>query len=106
METIVKKSTGGLFAAEHVLFWSHLSRLNSLLVICNISLFFLTGLVAQGYYYTCYSMAGLGLVGLGLLIPTGLIRDLRYYLLFVAVELAAVYFLVASIVYWVRHTAG
>lgn len=40
------------FKADHVNFWSHLSRFNNLLVIMNISMFFLTGLVARGYYYT------------------------------------------------------
>jgi len=30
-----------------------------------MTLFFLTGLVAKGYYYTCYSLLGLGLVGGG-----------------------------------------
>ncbi|MGB3212305.1 MAG: hypothetical protein WBB19_16505 [Desulforhopalus sp.] len=58
------------FGAEHVLFWSNLSRLNGLIIILNISLFFLTGLVAQGYYYTFYSMVCLGTVGFGMIIPT------------------------------------
>lgn len=34
------------FDADHVNFWSNLSRLNNLMVIMNISMFFLTGLVA------------------------------------------------------------
>jgi hypothetical protein len=33
------------FDADHVNFWSQLSRLNNLMVIVNISMFFLTGLV-------------------------------------------------------------
>lgn len=60
------------FTGNYVLFWTNLSRLNSLLVILNISMFFMTGLVNQGYYYTFYSLVG-------------------------------VYFLVASVVYWIRH---
>lgn len=91
------------FVAEHVLFWTNLSRLNGLLIILNISMFFLTGLVAEGYYYTCYSLAGLGLVGIGMLVPTQLVKRLWYYWVFVVVELIAAYFLVASIVYWMRQ---
>lgn len=34
----------GAFAAGHANYWSHLSRLNNLVVIVNISMFFLTGL--------------------------------------------------------------
>ncbi|MFO7685184.1 MAG: hypothetical protein R6V60_03745 [Desulfobacterales bacterium] len=33
------------FDADHVNFWSQLSRLNNLMVIVNISMFFLTGMV-------------------------------------------------------------
>ena len=44
------------FVNDHVLLWGNLSRLNGLLIILNISMFFLTGLVAQGYYYTFYSL--------------------------------------------------
>ncbi|MFW2367298.1 MAG: hypothetical protein ACN4GW_12830 [Desulforhopalus sp.] len=89
-----------VFIADHALFWTNLSRLNGLLIILNISMFFLTGLVAKGYYYTCYSLAGLGLVGIGMLIPTRLVKRLGYYWIFVAVELVAAYFLVASVIYW------
>jgi hypothetical protein len=53
------------FDTDHAHYWSNLSRINNLLVIMNISLFFLTGLVANGYFYTCYSLACLGAVGLG-----------------------------------------
>ena len=67
------------FHSEHILFWSNLSRLNRLLIILNISLFFLTGLVAKGYYYTCYSLLGLGLVGVGLLILTVYVLSIKYY---------------------------
>ena len=94
------------FRAEHILFWSNLSRLNGLLIILNISLFFLTGLVAKGYYYTCYSLVGLGLVGVGLLVPTKLVRNIKYYWLFLVVEFVAIYFLVTSIIYWIRQSSG
>lgn len=94
------------FRAEHILFWSNLSRMNSLLIVLNISLFFLTGLVAKGYYFTCYSLAGLGLVGIGLLFPTRLVQKLGYYWLFLMVEFAAIYFLVSSIIYWINHSVS
>ena len=40
------------FDTDHANYWSNLSRINNLLVIMNISMFFLTGLVAKGYFYT------------------------------------------------------
>lgn len=37
--------------------WGHLSRMTNLLIVLNVSLFFLTNLVTQqGYYYTFYSI--------------------------------------------------
>lgn len=62
-----------VFDADHVNYWSNLSRLNNLMVIVNISMFFLTGLVARGYFYTLYSLICLGVVGVAALIPTMLI---------------------------------
>jgi len=94
------------FDTDHVNYWSNLSRINNLLVIMNISMFFLTGLVAKGYFYTCYSVVCLGVVGMGVLIPTTLIRRLWYYWTFLVVELSGVYFLVASVIYWVKHGSG
>ena len=91
------------FDADHVNFWSNLIRVNNLMVILNISMFFLTGLVAQGYFYTFYSLICHGVVGIGALVPTALIRKLWYYWLFLIVELAGLYFFVASLVYWVEN---
>ena len=93
------------FIAGHVNFWSHLSRFNNLLVIMNISMFFLTGLVAKGYYYTFYSLICLGAVGMGILVPTALIRRLWYYWIFFSVELLGLYYLVASMIYWINNSA-
>jgi hypothetical protein len=82
--------------------WASLSRLNNLLVILNISLFFLTELVTrENYYFTFYSLLCLGLVNLGLLLPLGLLNRLWYYLIFLVFEFIAIYYLVASVVYWV-----
>jgi len=93
------------FAADHTLFWNSLSRLNGLLVILNISIFFLTGLVTHGYYYTCYSLLGLGIVSFGMIIPTPLVRKLWYYLCFLFLEAIGMFFLVTSIAYWIRQGA-
>jgi hypothetical protein len=91
------------FDADHMNFRGNLSRVNNLLVIMNFSMFFLTGLVVRGYYFTFYSLVCLGIVGMGSLVPTTLIRKLWYYWVFLAVELVGLYFLAASVVYWVRH---
>lgn len=103
---LLSKESQDFFQKEHVLFWSNLSRMNGLLIILNISMFFLTGLVNQGYYYTCFSLAGLALVGVVLLIPTKLVQSVYYYSFILFVELIALYFFLSSIVFWVgqnRH---
>lgn len=94
------------FDADHVNFWSNLSRVNSLMVIINISMFFLTGLVAKGYFFTFYSLICLGVVGVGVLVPTTLIHRLWYYWLFLIIELLGLYYLVASVIYWVENGSG
>ena len=94
------------FDADHAIFWSHISRLNNLLVIMNVSMFFLTGLVTKGYFYTFYSLICLGVVGVGILVPTALIRRLWYYWMFLIVELSGLYYLMASVIYWVVNTPG
>ena len=91
-----------MFEADHVNFWSNLCRLNNLMVIVNISMFFLTGLVTQGYFFTFYSLLCLGVVGVGILVPTRLIRRLWYYWSFLLIEFAGLYYLVASVVFWVK----
>jgi len=94
------------FEADYGIFWSNLSRLNNLIVVMNISMFFLTGLVAKGYYYTFFSLICLGVVSVGTIVPTSLIRRLWYYGIFLLVELVALYYLANSIVYWVRNDYG
>jgi hypothetical protein len=47
----------------------------------------------------------LSVVGLGMVLPTSLVRRLWYYLCFLCFEVTGMYFFVASIVYWVRHGA-
>ena len=94
------------FDRDHVNYWSNLSRINNLLGIKNISMFFLTGLVSKGYYYTWYSLVCLGVVGMGVLVPTTQSRILWYYWIFLTVELSGLYFLVASVIFWAKHGSG
>ncbi len=90
------------FQANNAVYWANLGRFTNLLVVLNISFFFLTELVTtQDYYYTFYSLLALGIVYLGLLLPTGLLDRLWYYLIFVACELVAVHFVVVSVAFWV-----
>ena len=89
------------FAAHYGTYWANLARLNNLLIILNISLFFVTELVTQGYYYTFFSLLLSGVVYVGLLIPVGRTGRVGYYLFFVACEAGAVYFVVASVWYWI-----
>lgn len=85
-----------------VTFWANLSRLNNLLIIINISMFFLSGLVAQGYFYTFFSIGCFAVVAILMILPTPALGRLWYYLLNLLIELVGLYFLVASIIYWVR----
>jgi hypothetical protein len=94
------------FNADHILFWSTLSRQNNLVVIMNISMFFLTGLVTKGYYYTFYSLVCAGAVAVGILVPTTFTRRLWYFWVFLIMEFLGIYFLVASVIYWVHNGAG
>ncbi len=89
---------------RHLTMWQgNLSRLSNLLVVMNISMFFLSGLVDRGYFFTFFSLACLGAMGVATLIPTSLIDRLGYYLDVLAVELIGGYFLVASVVFWLQH---
>ena len=94
------------FDADHVVFWNNLNRFNNLLVVMNISMFFLTGLISKGYFFTFISISCLGVVGAGQIVPTPWIRRLWYYFIFLSVEFIGLYFLVASIVYWVQNGSG
>ncbi|MCG8565026.1 MAG: hypothetical protein MI747_08080 [Desulfobacterales bacterium] len=90
------------FDENRVIYWSNLARINNLLIILNISLFFVTELVTrEGYYYTYYSLALLLGVTMGCLLPLGLVRRLSYYCVFLSLEFGAIYFLAVSIWYWV-----
>ena len=88
-----------------VIYWANLSRINNLMIILNISMFFLSGLVSRGYYYTFYSIGCCFLVAILAVIPLPIIRLLWYYLVNLLIEFVRIYFLAASIIYWVRHEA-
>lgn len=91
-----------LFERDYSQYWARLSDATILLVILNISLFFLTELVTrQNYFYTFFSLFCLGIVQLGILLPLGRHNRLGYYLFFLALEFTGAYFLVSSAWYWV-----
>ena len=85
-----------------VIFWANLSRFNNLLIILNISMFFLTGLVARGYFYTFFSIGCFALVAILMILPVPFIGRLWFYLVNLLIEFVGIYFLVASIIYWVQ----
>ncbi len=95
------------FSRSAVTHWAHLSRFTNLLIILNISMFFLTDLVIKhGYYYTYYSLFFLALAATGPLMPIGLLNRLWYYLIFLISEVIGIYFLVVSGWYWVNTNSG
>ncbi len=99
----VYKRLSELFAEQMDTYWSSLSLATNLLIILNISLFFVTELVTtQGYYYTFYSLFCLLFVQLGLILPLGMLNRLWYYSIFCFAELIAIYFLVSSVWFWVE----
>jgi len=90
------------FRSQNGTYWANLSRFTNLLIVLNITLFFLSELVTRhGYYYTYYSLLALGIVNIGLLIPIGLLGHLWYYCIFLIIEAVGIHFLVVSIWYWI-----
>jgi len=90
------------FEKQMAIYWSNLSRTTNLLILLNISLFFVTELVIKkGYYYTYYSLFLLLIVKIGLLVPFGLLNRLWYYCIYLALEFLAIYFLLSSVWFWV-----
>ena len=90
------------FRDYRVILWANLTRLNNLLIIVNISMFFLSGLVAEGYYFTFYSIGCFAFVAILSILPVPLIGRLWFYALNLLIEIVGIYFLIASIIYWVR----
>jgi hypothetical protein len=65
-------------------------------------MFFLSGLVYQGYFYTFYSIGCFAFVAILSILPVPFIGRLWFYLFNLLIEFVGIYFLVASINYWVR----
>jgi len=86
-----------------VIYWAILSRINNLMVVLNISIFFLSGLVSRGYYYTFYSIGCCFLVAMLAIIPLSFINRLWFYFVNLLIEFVGIYFLTASIIFWVRN---
>ena len=96
------KKLNDLFEKQMAIYWSNLSRTTNLLILLNISLFFVTELVTKkGYFYTYYSLLLCVIVKIGLLAPFGLLNRLWYYCVYLVFEIFAIYFLVSSIWFWV-----
>ena len=93
------------FKKHLVIFWANLARLNNLLIILNIPLFFLTGLVAQGYYYTFCSIGCFSVVAILMILPLPVIDRFWFYLMNLIIELAGIYYLAVSVFYWVQTGA-
>lgn len=90
------------YSRDRSVYITNLARLANVLIVLNISLFFLTELVTlQGYYYTFYSLALLGLVYAGILIPHRWADRLWYYFFLLTLVSVAVYFVVISGWHWI-----
>jgi hypothetical protein len=90
------------FVKHRNIYWENLTHFNTLLIIINLSLFFVTRLVVdQGYFYTYYSLLALGVVQCCLLLPLGLLDRAWYYIMCLVCEFIAVYFIIVSVWYWV-----
>jgi hypothetical protein len=96
------QTLSNLFEQQMATYWANLSRTNNLFVILNISFFFVTELVTkEGYYYTYYSLFLLLIVQMGLLLPLGLLNRLWYYCIYLMFEILAIYYVIASVWFWV-----
>jgi hypothetical protein len=86
---------------------AHLSRINSLLIVLNISRFFLTDpVIRQGVSLHRRFTGFLTLTTIGPMFGFGLLNRLWYYLKFILSEIAGSYLLISSVRYWVRTNSG
>ena len=91
------------FQEDHAIYWGHLSRTAGLLVMLNISLFFLNGaLSCGGNYWPVKSLGFLAVAEGAMLWPHNVARRFGYYLALLALWLVAAGFFLASVVYWLR----
>ena len=91
------------FETDYSIHWGSLTFFNNSMILLNISLFFATGLVKQGYYFTYLSLLALVVVQLMILVPVAKLGSLRYYLVALLLELVSCYFIVASVVFWIQN---
>lgn len=97
----IKEHCQRCFEEQHAILWPNLSRAVSLLAILNTSMFFLSGAVQfRGYFWPIYSLALLAVIEVVLLLPMGLNRQLWFYLSVLLVWLAAGWFFVGSVLFW------
>jgi len=96
------KRMDAIFRDNYVMYQDHLQHATQLMILLNITLFFLTELVTKhGYYYTFISLGMLGCVQLALVMPFGFMRTLKSYCIFLLIEAIGVYFFLSSVVYWI-----
>lgn len=90
------------FVKDRNVYWSNLESTSNMLILLNFILFFVTKLViTDGYFYTYISLFFLSLVKVGLLLPLGLLDNLKYYMVLILFEVIAFYFLASSVWYWI-----
>ena len=92
------------FLKDYDVLWSALSRNSNLLVILNISLFFLTEAVRSGGYY--FPLISVGIIAVSILLtllPLGWHRSMRFYLVNLVLFLAAGTMFVLSVLYWIQN---
>jgi len=91
------------FETHKNIYWMNLSRFTTLLIILNISLFFVTERVTRaGYHDTYFSPLALLAVAFALLVPVGLVDKLWYYGVYLMAESIALSFLIPSVWFWVK----
>jgi len=102
-QSVFQRRCDDCFQKQHAILWPALSRTVNLSAILNVSMFFLTEAVrTRGYYYPVISLGLLAVASLLILLPLGFHDLLWYYLLVLALNIAAGWFLVASILYWLQ----
>lgn len=104
--TVVFRYCQNCFHEQQAVLWPTLSRTVNLIAMLNVSLFFLNGAVKSGgYFYPLISLSLLAVATLLILLPLGLHQRLGFYLLVLALGIAATWLLGASILYWLQeHT--
>jgi hypothetical protein len=95
------------YAEQYVVLHGNLSRFTGLLIMLNVTLFFVGGaVILEGYYYTFYSLGLLAAVETLLIIPHGLFDRLWFYALNLLIEAIGLYFLTSSVWHWVATHRG